>query len=302
MITGAPTVSRLSKDQAPQVITIFVRAGVSDYADSEAALAELFARQMPEIRRDLLVVDNLLPAGVAEVAPGRTVIGGDNSVWEFSAVDAALAHLGASIWQFDLVNVVTSAFRQLYVAYLDRFSPELLGALHGVRACVGHIDCYNDQIRIGAYQSQHWLRSCFLMLPVAELMVLRTFVSARHRETWFSGRADDPFGEASPIDQTYRDYVTGWLLGQDIGQGVTWHRSLTLDANGLGIFEQKALAIINEHLLAIRLRAAGCRLVDVTWLSARLREGLAPLWDTPWWLQLANRDRDALRVFPTHGE
>ncbi len=299
MITGAPTVSRLSKAQAPQVLTIFVRAGVSDYADAEAALAELFARQMPEIRRDLLVVDNLLPAGVTEVAPGRTAIGGDNSVWEFSGVDAALAHLGASIWHYDVVNVVTSAFMQLYVAYLERFSADVVAAVHRARICVGHIDCYNEPVRIGAYESQHWLRTSFLMVPVAELLALRTFVSARHRRPWFSGRAEDPFGDRSPIDERYRSYLTRWLLGQDIGQGVTWHRALTLDADGLGMFEQKALAIINEHLLSIRFRVAGCRLVDVTWLSAILRNGLAPQWDTPWWQQLAERDRDAIRIDPS---
>jgi hypothetical protein len=32
----------------------------------------------------------------------------------------------------------------------------------------------------------------------------------------------------------------------------------------------KALGIMNEQLLALRLRALGCRLVDVTWLSTRL--------------------------------
>jgi hypothetical protein len=101
------------------------------------------------------------------------------------------------------------------------------------------------------------LRSC-LFLPVAEVKVLGTFVSARHRAPWFSGRADDPFGPDSPIDDTYRQYVKDWLLGEDIGQGVAWHRRLTLDEANLDMFEQKARTIVNEHLLGIRLRAAGC--------------------------------------------
>ena len=281
---------------SPRVLTIFVRAGTETYADAEGRLADLFATQMPEIARDLVVVDNLLAAGVIESAPGRMVIGGDNRVWEFSAVDAALAHLGASVWQYEVVNVVTSAFMQLYVAYLERFTAEVVHAVRGARICVGHIDCYNQPIRIGHHLSQHWVRTCFFMVPVAELMLLRTMVSARQHRPWFSGDVADPFGDGSPLDQTYRNYLTGWLLGQDIGQGVTWHRTLKLDADGLEMFKQKALAIVNEHLLGIRLRGAGCPLVDVTWLSAVLRGGGTPRWDTPWWQQLADRDRDAIRI------
>ena len=94
------------------------------------------------------------------------MIGGDNSSWEFSAVDVAVRHVGAALWQYDLVNVVTSAFEQLYTAYLERFRPEVLSAIRGAPVCVGHIDCYNSPITVLSYRSQHWLRSCFLMLPV----------------------------------------------------------------------------------------------------------------------------------------
>jgi hypothetical protein len=281
-----------------RLLTIFVQAGTTTYPEAEAHLDARFRHQLPAIARDTVVVDNLLPPGVHDFRPGRTLIGGDNSVWEFSAVDAAVAWLGSRIWQYDLVNVVTSAFEQLYTAYLERFVPEVVDAVAGQPACVGHIDCYNHPIHIGPYRSQHWLRTCFLMLPPAELMALGTFVSARHRQPWFSGSVQDPFGPASPIDGTYRKYITDWLLGQDIGQGVAWHRSLSLDEAGLDTFEQKALAIINEHLLAVRLRAGGCRLVDVTWLSSRLATGRPPDWTCPWWEQLATRDRDAVRVSP----
>lgn len=277
------------------MVTLFVRAGTEAYPDAEAHLHDRLSRQVGDIPRDTVVVDNLLPPGVHEQQAGRTVIGGDNSVWEFSAIDAALAHLGPKIRQYTTVNVVTSAFEQLYTAYLDRFTPVELVAIAGQPVCLGHIDCYNQPVRIGAYRSQHWLRTCFLMLPVDVMLALGTFVSARTRQPWFSGSAADPFGAASPLDETYRKYITDWLLGQDIGQGVTWHRSLTLDDASLEVFEQKALAIINEHLLAVRLRASGVSLIDVTWLSTRLRTG-TPDWRCPWWEQLAARDRDALHL------
>jgi hypothetical protein len=280
------------------VLTIFVRAGTTTYADAESNLDAIYRSQLPNVRRDLLVVDNLLPADTVERGTGRTVIGGDNTVWEFSAIDKAVRHLGARIWDYDFINVVTSAFQQLYVGYLERFTEPVLRAAGGARVCLGHIDCYNESVGIGTARSQHWLRSCFLMLAPAELKILGSCVSVRDRRPWFSGSVDDPFGPASPISAKYQEYLIGWLLGKDIGQGVTWHRTLSLDAEGLDVFEQKALAIVNEHLLAVRLRAAGCRTVDVTWLSAQMARNAVPDWSTPWWEQLAARDRDAIVVPP----
>lgn len=279
-----------------RVLTIFVRAGTDTYAGAESRLDALWRAQLPEWRRDVVVVDNLLPSGVHESASGRTVIGGDNSSWEFSAIDAAVAHVGPAIWRYDLVNVVTSAFEQLYVAYLERFVPPVVAALAGQRVCLGHIDCYNEPVVIVGVRSQHWLRSCFLLMPVQELLQLGTAVSAPGRAPWFSGDPSQPFAAAAPLSERFQTYITDWLLGRDIGQGVSWHRTLSLDADGLGAFEQKTLTILNEHLLSVRLRAAGCRLIDVTWLSARIAAGRTVDWATPWWTQMAERDRDARQI------
>jgi hypothetical protein len=96
--------------------------------------------------------------------------------------------------------------------------------------------------------------------------------------------------------------ITDWLTGGDIGQGVQWHTRIGLDKRNLPEFERKALAILNEHLLGIRLRAAGCRTIDVTWLSGQLARGRTQIdWNTPWSRQLSERDRDAV-VVPTSGK
>lgn len=276
----------------PRVLTIFLRTGTEAYPDAESALAELFARQLPAVERDLIVVDNALPPGVADEGDGRVVVGGDNSASEFSAIDAGLAHAGRGVWRYDLVNIVTAAFQQLYVAYLERFTPPVVEALAGIRACLGHIDWYNEEIALLSYRSQHWLRTSFIMLPPGELMLLGSAVSVRHRQPWFSGRPEGPFAEDAPLSANYRKYILDWLLGEDIGQGVRWHKTLSLEGDGLQVFERKTLAILNEQLLGIRLRAAGCRTIDVTWLSAVLASGREPDWSTPWWRQLAQRDRD----------
>jgi hypothetical protein len=146
------------------------------------------------------------------------------------------------------------------------------------------------------YCSQHWMRSCFFFLPPAEAKALGGFVSVVDGKPFFSGSPDPPFRRDAPISPRYRQYITEWLTGGDIGQGVEWHSSFALTRETLPAFEHKAISILNEQLLGIRLRALGCRLIDVTWLSTMLRQksSLEISWTTGWREQLANRDGDVL--------
>jgi hypothetical protein len=279
-----------------RVLTIFVRTGTVKYGTAEQELADLFLTQLPGVERDTIVVDTALPPCEVERSPGRVVIGGDNSSREFSAFDSGLAFAGDAVWNYDLVNLTTAAFRQLYTDYLERFRPEVLEAIAGRPVFLGHIDCYNEAVRVLGCTSQHWVRSSCVFVSPAELKILGSVVSARERKVWFSDDPAEPFRPEAPLSATYRRLITDWLMGKDIGQGVTWHSRFVLDSTSLSQFEQKALAILNEHLLGIRLRAAGCRTIDVTWLSSVLARGEPVDWRTPWWRQLAGRDRHALRM------
>lgn len=280
-------------ERRSRVLSILARAGRVRYASAEDDLTELFARQFPDFSRDVIVVDNLLPPGVHEETSGRVVIGGDNTFWEFSAFDVAIRHAGASLFDYDWIHLATSAFGELYTAYLERFTPALIAAAAGRAVCLCHIDCYNAAVVVEGFPSQHWARTSFMMMPPAELAALGTLVSVRDAHRVFSGNPDDPFLPEAPLSQCYRQYIVEWLTGGDIGQGVTWHSRLTPTADTLPVFESKALAILNEHLLSIRLRAQGCLLTDVTWLSAMLQAGTNIDWSTSWRGQLAGRDREA---------
>jgi hypothetical protein len=278
-----------------RVLTILTRFG-TDYPHAKEEIGEIFTRQMPAVDRKVVIVDNALPRDVVDEGDGAVLLGGDNSAREFSAFDRALDFVGSDIWSYDLVHFATGAFNSLYVAYLERFDTRLLEALTGRAACVGHVDCYNEPIEVLTYRSQHWMRSCFFFLPPAEVAALGSLVSVADGGPFFSGNPDEPFRVDAPISLRYRQYITQWLTGGDIGQGVEWHSSFALTRDTVPAFEQKARAILNEQLLGIRLRALGCHLVDVTWLSAMLRHK-SPLeiaWTTPWREQLASRDRDAL--------
>ena len=287
-----------------RILTVLARYGLDQYSQAEEAIQGLFDRHLSGAERDVIIVDNALPGDVVERKPGRTLLGGNNTVREFTAFDRAIAWAGPSLRSYDLVHFATSAFNTLYTSYLDRFTPAVLSAAIERSACVGHIDCYNQPVRIGSFLSQHWIRTCFFFLRPTEVLTLGSMVSIADGSQFFSGDPSSPFRSAAPLCATYRGYILDWLAGRDIGQGVTWHSSQALTREALASFEQKALCILNEQMLGVRLRALGCPLVDVTWLASQLdRHGSsevsrthALMGSTHWTQQLANRDRDRVAL------
>jgi hypothetical protein len=91
----------------------------------------------------------------------------------------------------------------------------------------------------------------------------------------------------------YRAQITGWLTGEGTGQGTAWHSRFALTSETLAFFEAKALAILNEHALSMRLYGQGTSMVDATWLSSALKSdrwgGSRPMALYDWRQQLVER-------------
>src|SRR4051794_30414525 len=160
-----------------RVLSILVRHGVERYPEAEPQIDAIFAGQLRHLERDVIVVDNALPGETVERHGARTLIGGDNRVREFTGFDRALRLAGVDLATYDLVHFATSAFNTLYTSYLERFTPAVLDAVVGRPVCLGHIDCYNEPVRVRLYASQHWVRSCFFFLPPSMVRALGSFVS-----------------------------------------------------------------------------------------------------------------------------
>jgi hypothetical protein len=279
-----------------RIITLLARHGTATYPDAVEAIDGLFTRQMPDVAHDLLVIDNSLAEHHHEdFGLGRTLIGAPNTHWEFSAWERGVSYLGKRIDHYDFVHLATSAFRTLYIRYLDRFDARMLGLVRGRGAAVGHIDFYNEPVIIGDRSLRSWLRSSFVFLPTAELQLLGSLVSIDDPRPFFSGDPEFPFRGDAPLSANYRQYIINWLSGAGAGQGVEWHSRFELTQEMLSLFEAKAMAILNEQMMSSRLRAQGCALVDATWLAARraqLPEG-EPLGAIPGWRrQITQRDTE----------
>jgi hypothetical protein len=280
----------------PRIITLLARHGTAKYADALHEIRTLYQRQMPEAAHDVLVIDNALALDHEErIELGVTLIGGSNTAWEFSAWDSGLAYLSHHLDEYDLVNLATSAFRQLYARYLDRFDLDMLGLLRRRAAAIGHIDYYGAPVSLLRIGSQAWLRSSFIIVPANELRLLKTLVSVTDTSCFFSGDPASPFRANAPISAAYRNNILSWLTGEGTGQGVTWHTRFDLNAETLSFFESKTLAILNEQMLSNRLRRQGCALVDATWLAtcAWLHDGASIGVIPNWRQQVTARDEAA---------
>lgn len=286
-----------------QIVTIITRHGNTKYSTALEDIDRFYARCLPDVQRETVVVDNALPSAYREqLSETCILIGGSNAAWEFSAWDSGIAFLGKRIMRFDFVHMVTAAFRQLYTAYLDRFNSEMLGAMRGRAAAVGHIDRYSTPVQLLGRVSQSWLRSSFVFVPPIELRLLGSAVSITDRATFFSDDAASPFRASAPLDNAYRENILGWLTGSGTGQGTAWHSRFDLNDEALAHFEAKTIAILNEHALTIRLRAQGCASIDATWLATSVeRFGAAAVSSrvVPHWRkQLADRDVDSVPLDP----
>ena len=280
-----------------RIITLLARHGTAVYADAVEAIDELFARRMPDVARDMIVVDTALPADRHDrLGAGRTLIGASNAHWEFSAWDRAISCLAERLAQYDLVHLATSAFRMLSPRYLDRFDAAMLDSIRGRAAALGHIDYYDHPVSVGDLSLRSWLRSSFIFLPPAELRLLGSLVSIDDPRPFFSGDPRAPFRADAPLSTRYRDYIRDWLTGPGTGQGVEWHSRFELTPATLNLFEAKAMAILNEQILSARLRAQGCALIDATWLATRRAQQQADdVLDVipSWRWQITARDVDA---------
>jgi len=285
-----------------RILTLFVRHGTEKYSDALDELRKFQRSRLPSARHDLLVIDNG-PGGLPLVGSSNgDVIRGSNAYWEFSAWDDGLRHVGSRTRDYDFVHLVTSAFRTLYTRYIDRFHIGMLDRVAGRGIALGHIDYYNEPVELLRYPTQAWIRSSFVFIPPAELATLGCLVGLADTSRFFSGDPAHPFRPDAPLSENYKRYIFDWLTGQGTGQGVTWHSRFTLSTETLPFFQAKAMAMLNEQLLAIRLRKQGCALVDATWLATLTPQSAAfeVLESIPHWrIQLAQRDTDAVPVPPS---
>jgi hypothetical protein len=258
-----------------RVLVLFVRHGEEKYRNALDELTHLYDRRAAELTRSTIVTDNALPAGTSkELGPDSVLIGGENTWWEFSGWQHAINWLGSEIRKYDVVHLVTSAFGTLYTDYLERFCPRIAELAAERPIAIGHIDYYPHPVRVGPFVSRHWIRSSFWLINTFELLRLRSLVSLDSVADSFSAEREWPFAETAQLSCGYQRLIHNWLTTEGgTGQGPTWHSRFELNETTQTLFQNKTAAILNEHLLSIRLRAQGTHVLDLTYLAELIDDG-----------------------------
>jgi hypothetical protein len=278
-----------------RLLTILARFGTDRYAGAAENIRALLAKSCPLADCRMLIVDNALQKEFqSELDSCTRLIGGDDRAREFSGWDRAITYLGDELAKVEVVHLATAAYNQLYTKYLERFDDAIVRLVADRPVAVGHIDYYPYAVTAFGHVSQHWLRSSYVFIAPRELRMLGPLAAVR-RSGLFSGSPACPFRADAPISDGYRSLIIAWLTSATgTGQGTAWHSRFQLDPTTLGLFEDKAVAIVNEHLLSARLRGQGCSTVDVTWLSTVMKQTGIVFGPIPGWRrQLATRDTDA---------
>jgi glycosyltransferase involved in cell wall biosynthesis len=251
------------KDQW-RILCLYLRHGLDEHAEGLDELRGWYAANISRGSVTIWIIDNKLPTGFdGHDWSGCRLLGGDNRCWEFSGWQRTLGAYAPELREFDVVHFVTSAFGKLHAGYLNHFSEDQLDMVVHRPVCLGHVDSYDEPVELCGRKSRSWIRTSFFFLSRESLSKLGSLVSLDDPDLFFG--LYGMFKRNSPISDNYKDKITQWL-GGDAVQGVAWHGSI----DRIDRFKTKAFAILNEHMLSIRLREAGVQLVDLQWLEQQL--------------------------------
>lgn len=256
---------------------VFVRYDRGKYARAwEGFQAHL--RTLASKSTEVVIVDNAKPdRPTGRLDEGVHVIGGSNRGWEFSAFDEGIEWLRSQNRLRDVTLLATDAFAAYggdFVALVDEAA---LRFCRRYSAAVGWIDSFEEPCRLFGAAYVDWLRTSYLILPSAALPGVRPFAEPMPDHELFDTDWRRRWKADAPVSSLLRERIDHWLTGSEEGgrlrEADSWHSRFDLDAGTFPFFKAKVRAILREHHLSIRLRAARIRVFDLRVLADRLTRG-----------------------------
>ena len=252
-----------------KILCLYLRYGPDDYPGGLDTLMRWYEEKQVtrNVSLTVWIIDNKIEKefdGV-DLESGFRLLSGDNAQREFSGFQKVITKYRKEIESYDVIHFVTSAFDQLYTGYRDYFDLNYLYPILHRPYCLGHIDTYDEPIELMGVSSQSWIRTCFFFLSPTSLYSIKDVNSLKERGEIFDGKGN--FRENGSIDITYQNYIKRWLKGERM-QGVAWHGAVKDGSE----FMDKTLAILNEHMLSIKFRTSGVKLIDFYWLMRNIKE------------------------------
>jgi glycosyltransferase involved in cell wall biosynthesis len=246
-----------------------VRYGDADYQGAFKRLCQLYQR-IEGLDYNAVLIDTAMPVDLhVKLGPKIVVIGGDNTRREFSGWNTALQRFPDLLDGYDLVHIVTSAFENEYSGFYPYIDRRMLSyAARHPDVALAHVDAYPDAVRLFGRSFQTWGCSKFILATPERIRRMATFVGDFAVDDFFVPSASSPFRPDAPMSANYQQHLLDWLTSDGLPHG-QWHSVFELSEQNLQRFHAKAMSIIDEHSLSMRLRETGTRIVDYTWLHSR---------------------------------
>ncbi|WP_168225001.1 glycosyltransferase [Azoarcus sp. DD4] len=251
-----------------RILSLFVRYGDADYKGAYQALMDFYAG-MPEVSVESVLIDTALAHDVKAWIGRRTLmLAGDNRRREFSGWDTAIEHCRKRFADFDLVHLVTSAFQNEYNGFYPLICREMLDYVQATpQVMLAHVDAYPERVRLYGRSFQTWGCSKFLFARPADILALGSLVGPFDEPDFFPAGRTEPFNADAPLSENYARFLLDWLTGSGLPHG-QWHSVFRYADENVQKFRAKALSILDEHNLSLRIRESGVRIVDYTWWHA----------------------------------
>ena len=246
------------------VLVLYVRHGKEKYQTALNRLRDFYASFSYHLHYDLCIIENnteLLFQNF-ERCSDHSVLSGDNSFREFSGWDKALRHFAYDLKNYDFVHFVTSAFEMFYDGYLRHFHVDHFINAKSKNMCIGHVDFYPEQCVFLNTPFRSWVRSCFFFIPTSILNLLTPLTYITDFSKIFGETFLTPFLADTPLCKQYQAYLLNWITGEGIN-GAQWHSRFELTSDNFDFFKRKAIMIMNEQHLSIRMRNMKIQIIDV---------------------------------------
>jgi hypothetical protein len=304
--------SGLSHVPKPVPVRLGIVLAAWDPLRSAAALHALqsYASRLSLLKHSIVVVANrpsIIPALKDAADPDVLLVSGSNSEAEFSAYDEGRqALLAYSSPRPDVWLIANDRFHSYGQRHVKFLSGGLLKCAAASLLASGEVDTVPrqfwkldanlvPQLESRAPQSAQssYIRSNWLLISdraLRRLGPLTTITAAQYAEHVPNDLPDLPAGplEASwPLSTWLGSAIGEWMYNW-LTQPGNWYKAEPLTPSSWPRLRRKALAILNEQLLTVRLREA--RTAIVPWRQARSLSSLDPA------SVLAQRVLDAYRL------
>jgi hypothetical protein len=136
---------------------------------------------------------------------------------------------------------------------------------------MAHLDAYPERVRLFGRGFQAWGCSKFLFARPSDLLALGGIVGPFNKLDFFDTASKNYFRDDAPLSENYENFLIDWLTGNGLPHG-KWHSVFRYQDETAAKFHAKALSILDEHSLSMRIRESGVRIVDYTYWHVNSEE------------------------------